>query len=181
MTQLISVLSRFNSRAFKALLVVVLLCSAPAAFSHQQKLAYITVLFNPNTNNIEVMHRFSLHDAEHAVHEIFGKDADIISSESTQETFVGYITGKFSLQATPSKLVPLETVGYEIDGRYFWVYQETPIPKTINKVRLSHDALREIWPDQVNRVNIELGKSVKTLIFGESVRSLSTEIKLKFE
>lgn len=159
-----------------ALFFVCLFAISPNAFSHQQKLAYITILFNPNTNNIEVMHRFSLHDAEHAVHEIFGNNADIISLESTQETFVNYITGKFHLQASPIPLKALETVGYEIDGRYFWVYQEAPIPKSINQLSLSHDALREIWPDQVNRINIERGKKVETLIFGENITQLTLEL-----
>ena len=37
------------------------------AVAHQQKIAITTVLFNPRTENIEIMHRFNLHDAEHAV------------------------------------------------------------------------------------------------------------------
>jgi len=60
-------------------------------FAHQQKSGLTTVLFNPNTNNIEVMHRVYMHDAEHAVKTLFDKSADIINSEATQQQFAQYV------------------------------------------------------------------------------------------
>ncbi|MCY7294844.1 DUF6702 family protein [Alteromonas sp. a30] len=179
MNQFIRTFITKSSRGLTPLLACLLLAISHSVYAHQQKLAYIKVLFNPNTNNIEVMHRFSLHDAEHAVYEIFGKQADIIGSESTQQTFTRYVVDNFNLHTSPKSLIPLETVGYELDGLYFWVYQEMPIPSALTKITLSHNALRDIWPDQVNRVNIEIGKEVQTLIFGENITNLSAPIKIK--
>ena len=53
------------------------------AVAHQQKIAITTVLFNPRTENIEIMHRFNLHDAEHAVKAMFKKTADILDDKDT--------------------------------------------------------------------------------------------------
>ncbi|MDG1816469.1 MAG: hypothetical protein P8H22_10245, partial [Glaciecola sp.] len=51
------------------LLCLVIMLSMPvcSVSAHQQKSGLTTVLFNPRTNNIEVMHRVYMHDAEHAV------------------------------------------------------------------------------------------------------------------
>lgn len=57
-------------------LAALLLMVCQAVSAHQIKAAITTVLFNPRTENIEVMHRFNLHDAEHAVKALFDKRAD---------------------------------------------------------------------------------------------------------
>ena len=44
-----------------------------SALAHQQRAAITKVLFNKNTGNLEVMHRFFLHDTEHAVQMLFDK------------------------------------------------------------------------------------------------------------
>ena len=64
-------------------LIGTLLFAAFFVSAHQQKTAFSTVLFNPRSENIEIMHRFRVHDAEHAVKQILGKDADIINSRKT--------------------------------------------------------------------------------------------------
>ena len=101
--------------------------SAPA-LSHQIKSAISTVLFNANSGNLEVMHRFFLHDAEHAVKIIADKNADIIADESTQQLFADYVTERFNIIENNAPL-PLEKVGYELDGKFLWVYQEVPLPE----------------------------------------------------
>lgn len=134
-------------------------------YAHQQKLSFTTIAYNFNTNNIEVMHRFLLHDAEHATKLIFNKNADIIASEATRDEFSTYIEKTFRLTIYPESSQALTLVGNETDGRYLWIYQEMPMPNTIDTVEIRHDALQEIWPDQTNRVNIELGETTETLIF----------------
>ena len=42
-----------------------------AADAHKIKTAFSIILFNERTNNLEVVHRFYLHDAEEAVWELF--------------------------------------------------------------------------------------------------------------
>ena len=49
------------------LILLVLCCLSLQLSAHEMKSAITKVLFNQRTGNIEVMHRFYVHDAEHAV------------------------------------------------------------------------------------------------------------------
>jgi hypothetical protein len=158
-------------------LVGTLLFAAFSLSAHQQKSAISTVLFNPRTENIEIMHRFRVHDAEHAVREILGKDADIIDSKKTQEQFGEYVNQRFSLFGSDEQSLPLKMVGVELDGKFFWVYQETTQPTKMDNMTIRHDALRDLWPEQVNTINVEGKGKLQTLTFTDSVELL----KLTFE
>jgi hypothetical protein len=149
-----------------------LLIAAFSAGAHQQKTAISTVLFNPRTENIEIMHRFSVHDAEHAVKQILSKDADIIGSKITQDQFSEYVNHRFNLFDGDNTSLPLKLVGYELDGKFFWVYQETQQPTKLTDLIIRHDALRDLWPSQVNTINVEGKGNLQTLTFSESVELL---------
>lgn len=133
--------------------------------AHQQKVAISTILFNDRTQNIEVMHRFQLHDAEHAVKRLFEGDADIYQSEKTQQDFVAYVLSRFSLQRQNGETLPLTLVGSEVDGKHMWVYQEVATPADVQGLTVTHEALRDIWPKQTNTVNVEGKGPIKTLVF----------------
>jgi len=160
-----------NNHYFIVVLILGLLFAAPTSLAHEQKAAISTISFNPRTHNIEIMHRFRMHDAEHAVKLIFGKDADIIKSIETKEQFSNYVNKHFSMY-TNDTLLKLTTIGYENDGQYFWVYQETTEPPALDNLNIRHNALREIWPSQVNIINVEGKGEVKTMVFSDSVESL---------
>ncbi|MEP1383953.1 MAG: DUF6702 family protein [Paraglaciecola sp.] len=159
------------------LLVGTLLFTAFSLCAHQQKTSISTVLFNPRTNNIEIMHRFRVHDAEHAAKEIFGKDADMIDSESTQQQFSDYVNERFTLFDSQQQPIELKVVGHELEGNYFWVYQETTQPTKLENLTIRHDALRDLWPEQVNTINVEGKGKLQTLTFADSVELLQVSLK----
>lgn len=158
-------------------LVGALLFAAFSLSAHQQKTAISTVLFNPQTKNIEIMHRFRVHDAEHAVKEIFGKDADIIDSGETQKQFGEYVNQRFTLLNSEQKSLPLKMVGVELEGQFFWVYQETSQPAKLNNMTIRHDALRDLWPEQVNTINVEGKGKIQTLTFTDTIELLQVTFK----
>lgn len=148
--------------------VVVLLLSflvSGSAAAHQLKTAITTVLFNERTENIEVMHRFYLHDAEHALSQVVEGGADLHASEASQHAFSEYVLKHFAMTDLQEQALELSTVGYQIDGPHFWVYQETPIPGQLKGLRMRYSALQEVWPDQENMVNIEGMGAIQTLNF----------------
>jgi len=149
----------------QAALFTVLLLSLPPAWAHQQKEAITRVLFNARTGNIEVMHRFLLHDAEHAVKKLRHGDSDILGSPVDQAFFSDYVYQHFAISDQDGKVLPLTPVGHEIEGRFIWVYAETSIPATIESLSLRHDSLRDIWPEQVNLVNVERNGVVQSATF----------------
>ncbi|RUO59086.1 hypothetical protein CWI71_09420 [Pseudidiomarina insulisalsae] len=139
-----------------------------SAAAHQLKSAVTTVLFNERSGHIEVMHRFVLHDAEHAVTELFNKkQADIHTDEKTRALFAAYVLEAFAMQSLAGEPLALESVGYQVDGRDFWVYQETAIPTGLQGLRIRHKALQELWPSQQNLVNIEGRGEIKSLQFNQ--------------
>ncbi len=145
------------------------------AAAHQQKMAITTVLFNPRTQNLEVMHRFDLHDAEHAVKEIFDADADIMLSDKTQSDFAKYVVERFAIFNMKKLQIPLSFVGTELEGQHFWVYQETPSPTNLTGLYIQHNALRDIWHQQTNTINIEGMGDIQTLTFTDSTELLNVE------
>ena len=155
--------------------VLVNMLWAPPSYAHQQKAAISSVLFNPRTANIEISHRFYLHDAEHAIKKIFGGDADIYQSFESQQKFADYVIERFAMFDGQDKLISLATVGFELEGKFFWVYQETAQPPELEGLTIAHQALREIWPEQVNTINVEGKGDIQTLTFNQSVELLTVE------
>ena len=151
------------------ILVTILLLTTPLS-AHQQKEAITQVLFNSRTGNIEVMHRFLLHDAEHATRKLFESDSDLLGSVEARERFESYVHERFTLKDQDGTELSLAPVGHEIEGRYLWVYAEAPIPEGLTALTISHDALRDVWPEQVNLVNVERDKTVRSATFGKGSR-----------
>lgn len=156
-------------------LLALLVALAGPVQAHQIKAAITTVLFNPRTENIEVMHRFNLHDAEHAVKRLFDKEADILDDRATQQRFASYATDRFALLDANGDSLALNTVGFEVDGKFLWVYQETAQPPALAGLKIRHNALRDLWPDQINTLNVERQGEVQTLTFDGNATLLEVE------
>lgn len=159
-------------------LLCVLLPSLSAA--HQQKTAVTRILFNENTGNIEVMHRFFIHDAEHAASIVFGESQNLMESALSRELFSNYVINRFAVAAEDSAGrstdLSLDFVGEEVDGQFLWVYQETAQRPDVVALSVVHVALRDVWPEQANLVNVERDGRIYSLSFADSVESLRVEL-----
>ena len=144
---------------------LLLVTLATTAFAHQQKESITRVLFNPRTGNIEVMHRFIIHDAEHAMSELFGKSADLLGSQADRDQFADYVYARFSLTDQNGQSIALAPVGNEVEGKHLWVYAEAPVPENVTELTVAHSALRDLWRDQSNLVNIERDGEIRTAVF----------------
>ncbi len=161
-------------------LVYICYCLVPIqSFAHQQKTAVTRILFNENTGNIEVMHRFFIHDAEHAASMVFSKSQNLMESAASRELFSNYVINRFALAAEDelgvSTELDLSYVGEEIDGQFLWVYQETIQRPDVRALSVINLALRDVWPDQANLVNVERDGEVHSMSFLDSVESLRIE------
>lgn len=157
--------------------VLLTLLWAATLNAHQQKEAITRILFNPRTSNIEVMHRFLLHDAEHAVKQLLNGDADILGSESTRKSFADYVYARFSITDQDGRLIRLAPVGYEIEGRFIWVYQEAPVPVAVTALNITHEALRDLWPEQKNLVNVERDGKLRSAYFTGGSSEITITLK----
>ena len=186
-----------------SLLILLLVCLLTTALSlmssqllaHQKKEAITRIIFNERLNNIEIIHRFLIHDAEHAAKILFGNSSDLIDSNDSQEQFANYVLENFSINKNSETLLSLTTVGFETDARYIWIYQETALQSDIESLLITHNALRELWSDQVNLLNVERTikaapegnaekhtegkKDVRSLVFKGSLSPKTLSLKTK--
>ncbi len=161
-------------------LLYVLSCLFPMqSLAHQQKTSVTRILFNHNTGNIEVMHRFFIHDAEHAAGVVFGASQNLMESAVSRELFSNYVMNRFAVAAEDelgvSEELELTYVGEEIDGQFLWVYQETSQRPNVKALSVVSLALRDVWPDQANLVNVERDGEIHSMSFSDSVESLRIE------
>lgn len=162
------------------LLIIFLGLFAADSFAHQQKAAVTRILFNSNTGNIEVMHRFYVHDAEHAATLIFGERQTLMESAESRQLFGSYVINRFAIEATyasgDAETLSLEYIGEEIDGQFIWVYQEIPQREPITAMTIVDLALRDIWPEQTNLVSIERDGQFYSLEFSGNDEALSIDL-----
>ncbi|WP_350977563.1 DUF6702 family protein [Shewanella sp. AC34-MNA-CIBAN-0136] len=128
--------------------------------AHQQKEAYTSIVFNQRSGMLEVQHRFYLHDAEHAAQQVIDKSTDLIGDPVGREAFAYYAISTFSMQNQQQHPLTLTYVGTELQGKYLWVYQETPITTNMDGFYLKMTALQELWSEQTNHINVERNKRV---------------------
>jgi len=144
-------------------LLMALLLAVPAA-AHQQKITISTVTHNPRTEMLEIVHRITLHDAEHALKDLGVTAPDIVDDAGSQRAFATYITKRFSIMRE-GRPVDLLLLGSEIESGSLFIYQEAPSPGRGSELRISSQILTDISSRQENRVNLGAGTKVETLIF----------------
>ncbi|MCL1067859.1 hypothetical protein L2735_13770 [Shewanella olleyana] len=156
---------QFIAVAFLILIAAMSICGK--SWAHQQKESYSNVLFNERTGNLEVQHRFYLHDAEHAAKRLFDSNVDLLKEPVSREAFAYYVQDKFHIADNNQQVIKLNFVGTEVEGKYLWVYQETQINhQTMNSFYIKMESLQELWPSQLNYINVEREKQVKSLRLG---------------
>ena len=155
------------------------LFAACTAHAHRLKNAFTTVLFNDRSGRLEVMHQFYLHDAEQVATEIVGagRAANLFDNAEDRQRFAIYVHERFALYDPAGEQLPLTLRGAEIDGDFLWVYQAMQLPEpAIRQITVEHRALRDLWPDQVNTVNVEGRGPIRTLTFRDTVARLSVQL-----
>ena len=162
-------------RSLTLLTLMLLMTGSTSAFAHQKKEAITEILFNTRSGNLEVMHRYLMHDAEHAVRVLVDPDADIIASEEARQAFAQYATERFALLGDDGDTLKLQFVGQEVDGVFLWVYQEMPLPTELHTLGVIDNVLRELWPEQNNLVNIERDGNIQSLNFNGNTEWLSVD------
>jgi len=151
--------------SIRGCLLLALMLTGCYAQAHQMKTAITRVLFNERTGNVEIMHRFYVHDAEHTLSEAAGSQVYLLENPHAQRQFARYVTEHFAMGLGKAEPVALLDVGQEVDGRFIWVYQELPIPQDRQTLWFRFDALQDNWPEQINQINVERLGSVRSLRF----------------
>lgn len=173
---------RWNALVTKHKLIVgiAMLCIAMLSFADRQPGSLSTVKINSATGNVEIIHRLHTHDAE------LGIVAALDDRSLTMDQLVGraqlalYIEDRFTMAAVDGDEIgaplDLELLGAELDGEFVLVYQEFSgeLPATI---AVRNDILRDVFPEQVNHVNLAIGGNVRSLTFKDRDRWHRTSLE----
>lgn len=149
-------------RYWLGLAALVATASAPA---HRAPGSLTSIEWNAQSGKTEIVHRLHSHDAELGVGEIAGSaDLSVLSLEG-RATIALYVEERFAI-ANGSKRLPLDLVGAELVADHLLVYQEWP-GRLPDSIRVRDDILRDVFPAQINQVNIASDVGVRTLVFAE--------------
>ena len=137
--------------------------------------------FNERSGNLEFVHRFSFHDAEHVVQLMNGNAASIHETDGAQREFADYLVSEFVVRTLDNTPIDLTLVGFELDSGFIWIYQEAAVEGELAGLRLRHSALHTFWPEQINTVNVELDNRVQTIVFtsGSGLRDVVFQTPLQ--
>lgn len=139
------------------------LVAAISAFAHRAPGSLTSVQWNEQTGKTEVVHRLHSHDAELGVGTVNGvADLSVLSIEGRAYIAL-YVEARFSIAGKDGRL-NLDLIGAELAADHVLVYQEWPA-RLPGKVRVRNDILRDVFPAQINQVNIDDGDAVRTLFF----------------
>jgi len=138
--------------------------SSPA-HAHRQKRAQTTIEWNARTSSLEVTHALHRHDAEKAL-AISGKIAkpDLTSLKSRALLAI-HLHEQFRLGDVENRDIQLEIIGAENNGAHIYAYFEAKLANPPAGLIISNTILHDIYADQINHVNIDIGGSVKTAVF----------------
>lgn len=141
--------------------------------AHRAKAALTIAEYNADTRNFEVTHQLHLHDAQFALNRIVGNPQASIFDLEQQAELLLHLGEQFEMRSAQHD-IKLNPLGAEIDGDHLYLfYESAPLepPKTI---RVRHDLLRDIFPDQINQINVTIGPVLRTLILNEEDKVKTT-------
>lgn len=150
-----------------ATLACTLLTFGPA-LAHRMPGSLSTIKTNPTSGSIEIIHRLHNHDAELGLITILDDRSISLDQLAGRARLALYVESRFLVaewsEGRVGAPLELELIGAELDGEYVLVYQELEgeLPPAI---AVKNDILRDVFPDQVNHVNIAVGDRVRSLTF----------------
>ena len=149
--------------AFFALLIVAVMGGGAAA-AHQVPLALtiVTVDDAGMGRKMQITHRIPVHDCLTMLEKL--KIKTPIEQLETQARLALYVESTFSLRDKAGAKILVETIGAEIDGEFFYIYQETKLnaPKAME---MRAETLAIAGPDWLHHVNIERGNEIASVDF----------------
>ena len=142
-----------------------LLLLVTSATAHRQPVGLTAIEFNADSGATEIVHRFHRHDAELGLVQLSGKPDVLLLDLQSQAQFALYVAENFAIApAIGADSLPLELVGAELAGDEIIVYQEFAgeLPK---RLAVRNTVLQDIYPGQVNHVNIHGPAGLRTVSF----------------
>ena len=142
---------------------VLLAFTLQSAVAHRAPGSLTTVEWNDRSQRTEIVHRLHSHDAELGVGTVVGDAALSTLTLDGRAQIALYVEERFAIEQD-GKRVALDLLGAELIADYLLIYQEHD-KKLTGEIRVRDDILRDVFPAQINQVNIADGATVRSLAF----------------
>jgi hypothetical protein len=149
-----------------ALVTALLLTAAGQVQAHRQHMNWTTITWNAESLQLEVEHRLHEHDAQLILGKLQEKLPNVARTADRARVAL-YVAERFSLALTDQGPASLELVGAELDGSMLFVYQTLSLEKIPAALTISTHILMDVYPDQINKVNIDITRPTQTLTFNQ--------------
>jgi hypothetical protein len=158
-----------------ALAAGALLSPVPAA-AHRGHSALSVVEFDARTGVVTVSHRFQTHDTEPALAVIAPDAQTSLDDPDAVKALTAYVGVNFTVTVKGSDVdLVLKDMTLGADEVRMVYTGQVPSPDVLGEIDIKAVMFTDIYPDQVNQVNIRRGGPTRTLVFegqGARVQSL---------
>ncbi len=145
---------------------VLLACAVPVqAWAHRQKQALTTITWNAKSNLLQVTHELQAHDAEQVLARLGLISSPDLTNLRARASLALYTQKHFKLQGLDGEVISLTILGAETDSTYAHVYLEVELPNAPVGLLITDTLLQDIFPDQINQVNVSLTGTLRTVVF----------------
>jgi hypothetical protein len=159
------------------LLLPVLLLAALTGWAHAYHATIMDVRYNPARQQLEVALKVFTDDFEQALSA--GQPTAISLGQSPRPLVTQLTTAllrkSLVFSAGPGEALPLQLIGLQKENDAHWLYCTIRLPRPLTGFTLRHRLLLDIFPDQMNIVNVEAGGKKQSQLFrnGEETQQLT--------
>jgi hypothetical protein len=148
----------------KYMLLAALLCVATAVSAHRFHAGITEISFNARTGSTEIVHTYMAHDIEALLANLYQRQFDLTDPDD-QDVLRKYVEKQFWLQAQDQRRLPVRWVGMTANAQSVTIFQEAEKTPLSDAALVHDEVMIDFVPDQVNTVNVNEGRVVRTFIF----------------
>ncbi|UYZ63257.1 DUF6702 family protein [Hymenobacter weizhouensis] len=154
----------------RLLLPLLLLLPLAVAWAHAYHASILEMRHNSQKQRLEMALKIFTDDLEKALSE--GQPApvrlDVTPRAQLNPLLTRLLTRSVQLSLRPGQPAqPLTLVGLQKETDAYWLYFTAPAPATLTGLTLHHRLLLDLFPDQMNIVNLDAGGHKQSLLFRE--------------
>ena len=154
--------------------IVLTFALIPSVSAHRYFFGLTEISTNKNTDAIEIVHQYTLHDVQQALKKRLGK-AFRLEQEDAEKKIRNWVNEEFQLTDSQGEAVKPSWVGFEADYQKIWIYQEVPKRDNLCRWTLSNTLLMNNFSAQVNTINVVDDYGNRSLIL--TIENTSDTIK----
>ena len=158
-----------------SLSLALLLTTAGQLQAHRQHINWTTISWNATSHQLEIEHQLHEHDAQLILGNLQPGLPDLQRIED-QARLALYVAQQFNLALPDQDPANLELIGAEVSGNMLYVYQALSLDQPPRALTISARILMDVYPDQVNKVNIDITQPTQTLTFNRQSGQKFTQI-----